>query len=294
MFCPKCATINPDDAQFCKKCGQSLVKGSVVTQTPFTPQKGKWYTQTWATVLFLILFFPVGLTFMWIYRKNWNMVVKIIITAFFALFVIVRIASTPKYSKPVPANATVQNSSDEVSSTDSLAESSEIASIQNSSKSNSSDISSSEVSSAISSNSLLSTSSKSSETSSISESSKIAESPLPDSNKSESSEIKNESSLAMTASTAVSEEISVISITSPVSPNENASLTIQGVPNTEYSILVYYSSGASKADGLEKKMSDDSGQVTWSWKIGGKTKSGSYRIVIKGGNKTLSTSITVV
>lgn len=52
----------------------------------------KWYEKTWATILFLIFFFPVGLYLMWRYR-NWNKVIKCIITGFFALCVLVNIAT---------------------------------------------------------------------------------------------------------------------------------------------------------------------------------------------------------
>ena len=64
-------------------------------------------------------------------------------------------------------------------------------------------------------------------------------------------------------------------------------------PTTEYTIAVYYSSGASSADGLEEKTSDESGIVSWSWKIGAKTKAGKWRIVIQGGGETLETYIEV-
>jgi hypothetical protein len=37
MFCPKCAAVNPEDAQFCQKCGQPLHKGAVVVGTAPPP-----------------------------------------------------------------------------------------------------------------------------------------------------------------------------------------------------------------------------------------------------------------
>ncbi|MGI5999150.1 MAG: hypothetical protein ACOX89_10880 [Lutispora sp.] len=75
--------------------------------------------------------------------------------------------------------------------------------------------------------------------------------------------------------------------------NETATLTIKGAPNTEYSIAVYYSTTVSKAEGLENKVSDSSGIVSWTWKIGGKTKHGNHRIVIRGGGQTFETKITI-
>lgn len=82
-------------------------------------------------------------------------------------------------------------------------------------------------------------------------------------------------------------------LTDPVSPNEKVTFTIQGAPNTEYKIGVYYKSGASTADGLENKTSDSSGNVSWSWKIGGSTEPGTYRITVNGGGEEYKTEFTV-
>ena len=71
-----------------------------------------------------------------------------------------------------------------------------------------------------------------------------------------------------------------------------ATLSIKGKPNTEYSISVYYSTAASKADGLENKTSDSNGNISWTWKVGGRTNSGTHKIVIKeaNGDTTFETS----
>lgn len=88
-------------------------------------------------------------------------------------------------------------------------------------------------------------------------------------------------------------EISLISITSPISAGSTASITVQGEPDTDYSITVIYSSGPSSADGLETKTSDSDGVVSWSWKIGTRTKEGTCRISVSGGGKSFSTSIEI-
>lgn len=54
--------------------------------------KKSWYEQTWAIVLLLIFFFPVGLFLMWKY-SNWKKPVKIIITVIFALIIVGNIGS---------------------------------------------------------------------------------------------------------------------------------------------------------------------------------------------------------
>ncbi len=78
-----------------------------------------------------------------------------------------------------------------------------------------------------------------------------------------------------------------------ISRNEIAEVTIQGKPNTKYSITVYYSSGPSKAKGLEDKTSDSNGLVTWTWKVGGKTAAGTFRIVVSGGGEQQTVNFTV-
>ncbi len=90
-------------------------------------------------------------------------------------------------------------------------------------------------------------------------------------------------------------DLVVNTITSPISNNETATLSVIGSPNTEYSISVYYGSGASTASGLEVATSDNNGIVSWSWKIGGNTNVGTYRIVIQSidGTQQLETSITI-
>ncbi len=86
--------------------------------------------------------------------------------------------------------------------------------------------------------------------------------------------------------------LKLVSVTSPVSRNEYATLTAKGKPNTEYTISVYYSTSASTAAGLEKKTSDADGNVSWTWKVGGKTNAGSHRIVVSGGNERIETAFT--
>lgn len=75
--------------------------------------------------------------------------------------------------------------------------------------------------------------------------------------------------------------------------NVTATVKIQASPNTEYKIQVYYTSGPSEAAGLEPKISDGEGIVSWSWKIGGKTAPGTYRIVISGGGQSREYEFTV-
>ncbi|MDW7658023.1 MAG: hypothetical protein SCM11_12710 [Bacillota bacterium] len=93
--------------------------------------------------------------------------------------------------------------------------------------------------------------------------------------------------------TATAYQLSVIFMTTPISPGEIATININGKPNTEYNINVNYSSGVSSAQGLENKTSDGNGYVSWTWKVGPRTKSGDYYIDIIGDGKTLKVNFTV-
>src|SRR2546426_12089846 len=63
-------------------------------------------------------------------------------------------------------------------------------------------------------------------------------------------------------------EVKLISLTSPVSPGNPASMTIKTVPSAKCQITVQYLSGPSKAKGLIPQTADSEGQVTWTWLVG--------------------------
>lgn len=76
--------------------------------------------------------------------------------------------------------------------------------------------------------------------------------------------------------------------------NEEGTVTIQGKPNTTYSIKVYYKSGPSTAKGLEDKTSDADGFVTWTWKVSSRTSYGDFKIVVIGGGETAEVAYSVI
>lgn len=78
-----------------------------------------------------------------------------------------------------------------------------------------------------------------------------------------------------------------------VSPGDTGFVTIQGKPGVTYTITVTYKSGPSKAKGLDPQAADDQGQVTWNWKIGSKTSSGTFSITVSGGGETQKVSFQV-
>lgn len=75
-------------------------------------------------------------------------------------------------------------------------------------------------------------------------------------------------------------EVKLVSVISPIDAGEFQTLTIKGKPDTEYVIHVIYKSSVSRADGLEKKKSDSSGNVSWTWKVGTSTASTTAKVDI--------------
>jgi len=91
--------------------------------------------------------------------------------------------------------------------------------------------------------------------------------------------------------------LSIISVTSPVAPGENATLQAATLPGASCSIAVYYKSGPSTAAGLYTKTTDGHGNVSWTWKVGTRTTPGTWRIVVSavlgGESMGVETAFTV-
>lgn len=100
---------------------------------------------------------------------------------------------------------------------------------------------------------------------------------------------KNEKTISSTSK----ENISLISFTDVVKQGDLASIEIKGVPNTIYSIDVYYKSGKSKAKGLEDKVSLENGFVKFEWIIGSQVSEGVYDVVISDGQNEERYLLTV-
>lgn len=77
------------------------------------------------------------------------------------------------------------------------------------------------------------------------------------------------------------EEITLISLPEDVKKGEIVTIEIKGKPKTEYDIDVMYKSGASTAKGLENKISDKDGNVSWTFKVSNNVTIGNYKINIK-------------
>ncbi len=95
------------------------------------------------------------------------------------------------------------------------------------------------------------------------------------------------------SSPSTTNNISLVSLDSPVSKGSNVTVSIKGLPNTTYDIDVIYSSGASKASGLEDKTSDSEGNVSWTFKVSSNVKPGTYEVKISDGKDSASYSLEV-
>ena len=82
------------------------------------------------------------------------------------------------------------------------------------------------------------------------------------------------------------DDLSLIEFSEIISAGDKAKISVKGKPNTVYSIEVNYSSGKSNASGLESKMSDSDGVISWSWTVGSRTSAGEYSVVIKSNGES--------
>lgn len=95
------------------------------------------------------------------------------------------------------------------------------------------------------------------------------------------------------SSNAAASNINLVSLTSPISRGSDVTVSIKGLPNTTYDIEVIYSSGESKASGLEDKTSDSEGNVSWTFKVSSNVKPGTYEVKITDGSSNASYSLEV-
>lgn len=88
--------------------------------------------------------------------------------------------------------------------------------------------------------------------------------------------------------------LSVAEWSKAVVRGQEAFVRVQGTPGTEYAIVVMFSSGASRAKGLEPLSADDSGTAEWHFKVSSRTKPGVYTITVSGGGESAEVEFTVL
>lgn len=87
--------------------------------------------------------------------------------------------------------------------------------------------------------------------------------------------------------------LTITNQTTSINAGAYAFITVKGSPNTVYDIDVHYKSGVSTSSTLNDKTSDTNGNVRWDWKVGSRTSAGTYKIVISGGGKSITTYFEV-
>jgi hypothetical protein len=92
----------------------------------------------------------------------------------------------------------------------------------------------------------------------------------------------------------VKTNVTIISITSPVSRNSTAILKAKITPGATASIQVHYKSGISKAAGLESKKADKNGNVSWSWNVDTNTALGKWPITVTSNGSSAGTRFEVI
>lgn len=77
MRCPICGS--EQNGRVCSICGTKL------PQNNHNNSSKKFYQKTWFVILMLVFFFPIGIALMWLYKREWKLPIKIIITLFWCI-----------------------------------------------------------------------------------------------------------------------------------------------------------------------------------------------------------------
>ncbi len=92
-------------------------------------------------------------------------------------------------------------------------------------------------------------------------------------------------------------QVRLVNVTSPVAPGKDATLAVQTTPKAACKITVQYASGPITTKGLGPKTADVKGNVRWTWRVGPKTKTGVWPVIVSCSLKKqlakLETSIAV-
>ena len=93
--------------------------------------------------------------------------------------------------------------------------------------------------------------------------------------------------------TTAAEEIILLNIKNPVRLGERGSMTIQGQPGVRYTATAVYRHTDRTLTTTKNVIAGPDGLATWTWDTNPKTIPGSYKLVISGGGKMITTAYTV-
>jgi hypothetical protein len=92
----------------------------------------------------------------------------------------------------------------------------------------------------------------------------------------------------VTPAANVPESASIQTLTSPIAPGDNASVTIKTNPTSVCTISVIYNTTASTDSGLKDKTADEFGIITWSWTVDSKAPVGKWPVKVTCSREKLS------
>jgi len=87
--------------------------------------------------------------------------------------------------------------------------------------------------------------------------------------------------------------ITVLDVKKSVKTGEKGSLSIKGVPDTIYTISAYYNNSLGTTTATNIKRSGNDGKVSWDWDVKRDTLPGTYKLIVTGGGKMITSSYTV-
>lgn len=85
----------------------------------------------------------------------------------------------------------------------------------------------------------------------------------------------------------------ILSSNLDVVAGQQASLTIRTKPGTKATIEVDYSTGPSQDSNLRPKTADNTGNVTWSWRVPQNTTPGTWSVTVKADGKSMMLQLDV-
>lgn len=87
--------------------------------------------------------------------------------------------------------------------------------------------------------------------------------------------------------------LQIINSTASLKRGETGIITIQGKPNTRYTIETSYRMGGRSISIRQWRISDSSGRATFNWVVDAKTEPSTQSAVISGGGEVVETTHTV-
>ena len=84
------------------------------------------------------------------------------------------------------------------------------------------------------------------------------------------------------------------SIRTPVRQGETGGLSVQGRPDTQYTITAVYRKSGNMVTSTAVKRSGDNGIVELEWNVSSQTEPGTYGVMVSGGGEQIAAAYTVI